>query len=320
MAAQLCPVDQDGEYVFDEHRIREFTSRATIIELRRYMTTLRARSAFLCGLDAFAEQHARSLRDSTICGLIRMCVDLKVISKNLRDHEWSEHGFRLDYIPMRNEQHEEAKKAGRHWRGDCRDCGLSDAMTNNITSAELGLINSEIIAVVSKVRGTRAAYVREKDAKSRWIQNNMEMMTAEKYAEVIDSMDARLLETYNKMHEQLCTLVRLGLARIGMRFTSLNDFLLATFVAWGRETTSIDVHDMDGDGLSDVVLAYKEAAASAPLAPRYLCMFGHIADQMREDRLRFVALQGLRLNLDLPDSKRVKQLAQTYAATGAIGA
>ena len=41
---------------------------------------------------------------------------------------------------------------------------------------------------------------------------------------------------------------------------------------------------------------------------------------MRQDRLRFKALQGLRLNLDLPGSKRVKQLAQTYAETGAIGA
>jgi hypothetical protein len=306
MAAQLCPVDQDGEYVFAEHRIREFTSRATIFELRRYMTTLRARNAFLCGLDAFAEQHARSLCDSTICGLIRTCIGLKVISKNLRDHEWSENGFRVDYIPMRNEQYEEAKKAGRHWRGDCRDCGLSDTMTNNITSAELGLINSEIQAVVTKFRCTRAAYVGEMDAKSKWVRDNMDgaHVTAQKYEEVIDSMDVKLLTTYNRMREQLCTLVRLGLARIGMRFTSLDDFFLATFVAWGQGCNA----------------AAKRAAASAPLAPRYLCMFGHIADQMRQDRLRFVALQGLRLNLDLPDSKRVKQLAQTYAATGAIGA
>ena len=306
MAAQLCPVDQDGEYVFDNHRIREFTSRANIFELRRYMTTLRARNAFLCGLDAFAEHGVQSSRDDTICNLIRTCCNLKLVAKNRRDHEWAEKGFQLDYRPMSKEDDADHMKAARHWRGDCRDCGLSDAMSNNIASAELGVINREIMAVVNQFRATRAAYVREMEAKSRWCARVGvdEVLTPQKYEEALDCMDVTLLETYNKMHKQMCTLKRLGIARLGMRYTNLDDFHTTIFFSWGQ----------GGIG------AAKRAAASASLSPRYQCLFGHIADQMREDRLRFMALQGLRLNLDLPDSKRVKQLAQAYAATGAIGA
>ena len=306
MAAQLCPVGPDGEYVFEQHRIREFTTRANVFELRRYMITLRARNAFLCGLDAFAEEHVWSSRDDTMCNLIRTCCGLKVVAKNRRDHEWAEKGFQLDYRPMSKEDDAEIMKAARHWRGDCRDCGLSDAMSNNIASAELGVINREIMAVVNQFRATRTAYVGETEAKSRWIARVGvdEVSTAQKYEEVLDCMDAKLLETYNKMHKQLCTLKRLGIARLGMQYTSLDDFHPTAFFSWGQ----------GGIG------AAKRAASSASLAPRYQCLFGHIADQMRQDRLRFKALQGLRLNLDLPGSKRVKQLAQTYAETGAIGA
>jgi len=288
MAAQLCPVDQDGEYVFDNHRIREFTGRANIFELRRYMITLRARNAFLCGLDAFADAYVQSMDNDTICNLIRRCCDLKVVAKNRRDHEWAESGFQLDYRPMSKEDDAEHMSAARHWRGDCRDCGLSDAMSNNFASAELRVINMEIMNVVGQFRTTRAEYVRGiKQRKGD-----------------ADDINFKLLELYNTMHKQLRTVIRLGIARSGMKYTSLDDFFLCTWIAWGHGCNA----------------AAKRAAASASLAPRFLCMFGHIADQMRQDRLRFVALQGLRLNLDLPDSKRVKQLAQTYAQTGAIGA
>ena len=307
MAAQLCPRDANGEHFFHEHHIREFTARANVFELRRYMTTLRARNGFLHGLDAFAAQHVPSLRDDTICDLLRKCRSLRVTYSNGSDHEWNTRlSFGLVMTPPTKGDRADVAKAGTYWRGDCRDCGLSNTLAENIAAAELRLVNEEIERVVKQFNATRAAYLRQTHAKTQWIRGNVDgaHVTTQKYEQVIHRMDATLLEQYNRMRAQLCALVRLGIARIGMKYTSLDDFFLDTWVAWGQGCNA----------------AAKEAAASAPLAPRYLCLFAHIADQMRQDRLRFVALQGLRLNLDLPGSKRVKRLAETHAATGAIGA
>lgn len=304
MAAQLCDRNMEGEYVFGEHRIREYTARATVFELRRYMITLRARNAFLHGLDAFAEQHVQSSsRDATICGLIRECCSLRLVDKTRRDDKWDKENFVLEPVAFRPEDLTAVKAAATHWRGDCRDCGLSNALAESIAAAELRLVNEAINRAVDQFMDTRERYMRNEKERKQWAQNNCgnDRLTKQEYME---PMNAKLLNLYNKMHEHLCTVIRLGLVRIGMKHTSLGDFLLAaaTLAPQGFKRAS-----------------KAAAVTSASLAPRYLCLFAHIADQMRADRMRFVALQGLRLNLDLPGSKRVKLLAQTYAATGAIG-
>ena len=91
------------------------------------------------------------------------------------------------------------------------------------------------------------------------------------------------------------------IARECMRYTNLDD--------------ACRIQGIEGEGRALV----HATAASASLAPRYLCLFAHIADQMREDRMRFKALQGLRLS-DLPGSKRMKQLQQKHAESGRFAA
>lgn len=307
MAAQLCPCDTDGEHFFHDYRIREFTARATIFELRRYMITLRARSAFLHGLDAFAAQHAKCMEHESMCYLIRNLGALRVIHSNRRDHEWDMYNdFSLKVTPQPNNERVKAAEVGKHWRGDCRDCGLSDTLAANIAAAELRLVNEEIERGVTNFEEMRRAYVSDKKELAALYQKRLgsPRMTRKEYEEATARLDAHMLTKYTKMHEMLRTLIQLGVSRTGMGFTNIDDFFLCTWVAWGQGCNA----------------AAKRAVASASLAPRYLCLFAHIADQMRQDRLRFTVLQGLRLNLDLPDSKRVKKLAQTYAQTGAIGA
>ena len=285
MAAQLCDRDIEGEYVFKDHRTREYTNRANVFELRRYMITLRARNAFLHGLDVFAEHEAERMRQWTIDLLLRECCNLKLVRLVGKGRHWTCADF---YLEMR--QHDlndriATQKAADHWRGACRDCGLSDSMSVGLARAEMSLVNNAIRHAVTQFSEAHKVYVEERQRTG-------------------GCMNAKMAGPHEKMHHALLAAIKLGVVRLGMKCTSLNDFFLDNSCAWHQ----------------DCLAAAKEVEASASLAPRYLCLFGHIADQMREDRTRFVALQGLRLNLDLPGSKRVKLLAKKHVESGAIGA
>ena len=105
-----------------------------------------------------------------------------------------------------------------------------------------------------------------------------------------------------KADDRHLAVLKTAITRECMRYTNLDDACRS--------------QGIEGEGRALV----HAKAASASLAPRYLCLFAHIADQMREDRMRFKALQGLRLSLDLPGSKRVKQLQQKHAESGLLAA
>ena len=250
MAAQLCDLDAEGEAVFDVSNVREFTRRATATEVRNYMRQLRARNAFLHGIDAIAEICVAStlpedlwmkdrLRKSQKAKRLRTLSGREADRSDADRWDWEE-------IDVNKELYHAIMDAACHWRGGCRNAGFSIELAKRLAFEELKLMK--------------------------------------------------------KADDRKSAVLKTAIARECMQYTNLDDACRS--------------QGIEGEGRALV----HAKAASASLAPRYLCLFAHIADQMREDRMRFKALQGLRLSLDLPGSKRVKQLQQKHAESGRLAA
>ena len=250
MAAELCHVDAEGEAVFDVNNVREFTRRATATEVRNYMRQLRARNAFLHGIDAIAEICVAStlpedlrmkdrLRESQKAKRRRLVYWEGGAEREVPPKTWEE-------IDVNKELYDAIMDAACHWRGGCRNAGFSSKVAEGLALEELKLMK--------------------------------------------------------KADDRHLAVLKTAITRECMRYTNLDDACRS--------------QGIEGEGRALV----HAKAASASLAPRYLCLFAHIADQMREDRMRFKALQGLRLSLDLPGSKRVKQLQQKHADSGRLAA
>ena len=247
-AAQLCDLDAEGQAVFDVKNVREFTRRATATEVRNYMRQLRARNAFLHGIDAIAEICVAStlpedlwmkdrLRESQKAKRRRVVYTLS--GREVPPDRWEE-------IDVNKELYHAIMDAACHWRGGCRNAGFSMELAKGLAFEELKLMK--------------------------------------------------------KADDRHLAVLKTAIARECMRYTNLDDACRS--------------QGIEGEGRALV----HAKAASASLAPRYLCLFAHIADQMREDRMRFKALQGLRLSLDLPGSKGMKQLQQKHAESGRFAA
>ena len=247
MAAQLCDLNAEGEAVFDVKNVREFTRRATATEVRNYMRQLRARNAFLHGIDAIAEICVASTLPEDLWMKDRLRESQK--AKRLRGREvnsWDSDRWDREEIDVNPELYHAIMDAACHWRGGCRNAGFSMELAKRLAFEELKLMK--------------------------------------------------------KADDRKSAVLKTAISRECMRYTNLDDACRS--------------QGIEGEGRALV----HAKAASASLAPRYLCLFAHIADQMREDRMRFKALQGLRLSLDLPGSKRVKQLQQKHAESGRLAA
>ena len=129
MAAQLCDLDAQGEAVFDVDNVREFTRRATATEVRHYMRQLRARNAFLHGIDAIAEICVAStlpedlwmkdrLRESQKAKRRRLVYWEGGAEREVPPKTWEE-------IDVNKELYDAIMDAACHWRGGCRNAVLA---------------------------------------------------------------------------------------------------------------------------------------------------------------------------------------------------